>query len=174
MGYNIPMPPTGLAPNGRKSAAPDARWMQGDPNNAHKSKTPAPTFYSSEFKTIVTWFPHFGDWADARQLPLEFVVNKAMMALEHDAVEVWYNIRYQILSKGINPNDWAVFKEHMLAQYVDVGLDLTVRPRLRDLKQIGSVTKYHRQFTSIQVQVITPYSWGRSSFPVQRGHETLY
>jgi hypothetical protein len=151
VGQNNPMPPAGLAPNGRNSAAPDARPMQGEHHNAHKSKTPAPTFSGSENENIVTWFHHFGDWADARQLPPESVVNEAVMALKHDAVEVWYNIRHQILSKGINPNDWAVFKEHMLAQYVDVGLELTVRPKLRDLKQTGSVTEYHRQFRTIQV-----------------------
>jgi hypothetical protein len=59
----------------------------------------------------------FGDCADARQIPPNTVVSIAVQALKHDAIAVWYNIKPHILSKGLNPEDLHVFKEHMTAQW---------------------------------------------------------
>jgi hypothetical protein len=75
-----------------------------------------------------------------------------------------------ILSKGLNPEDWHVSKEHMIAQFAEVGPEKTVRTHLRQLKQTGTVTEYHRAFRNIQVQAIThPVTGAEAVFMFKEG-----
>jgi hypothetical protein len=125
------------------------------PHTSH-TRPPAPLFNGSKEGTkISTWFEQFASYATILRLTPDSLVDHASLCLQGKAAEQWALIRKSLALHGKDVSDFEVFKAELTACFVDLALEGTVRHRLAQLKQTGSVSHYYSQFRAIAVEAVT-------------------
>ena len=64
-------------------------------------------------------------------------------------------MKQSLTTLGQDVEDFEVFKREMASQFADARVETTVRTRLAQLKQTGSVAQYHASFRAIMVEAVT-------------------
>ena len=123
---------------------------------APKTRPPAPIFNGSKDGTkITTWFEQFAAYAALLQLTPDTLVDHASLCLSGKAAEQWALIKKSLALHGKDVKDFDLFKAELLANFVDMSVEDTVRYRLAQLKQSGTVAQYYTAFRAITVEAVT-------------------
>jgi Retrotransposon gag protein len=83
------------------------------------------------------------------------LVDHASLCLYGKAAEQWALIRKSWVLHGKDVKDFDLFKAEMLANYVDMFVEGTVRFRLAQLKQVDTVAQSYSQLRAIAVEAVT-------------------
>jgi hypothetical protein len=68
--------------------------------------------------------------------------------LSGKAAEQWALIKKSLALHGKDVKDFELFKAELLANFVDMSVEDTVRYRLAQLKQAGTVAQYYSAFSN--------------------------
>ena len=119
-------------------------------------RAPAPTFSGEKYGTdVITWLGQFGAYAQILNLHPSELVAHASLCLSGRAAKEWALMKQSLTTLGQDVEDFEVFKREMASQFADAGVETTVRTRLAQLKQTGSVAQYHASFRAIMVEAVT-------------------
>jgi hypothetical protein len=110
---------------------------------------------SKEGTKITTWFEQFAAYATLLQLTPDTLVDHASLCLTGKAAEQWALIRKSLALHGKDSSNFEVFKAELTANFVDLALEGTVRYRLAQVRQTGTVSHYYSQFRAIAVEAVT-------------------
>jgi hypothetical protein len=118
-------------------------------------RPPAPSFNGEKHGTdVVTWLGQFEDYSSILGLQPDELVSHAALCLTGRAAKEWAFLKKALSSQGKNVRDFEVFKASLLSHFVEAEVENTVRVRLSQLKQNGSVAAYHAAFRAIMVEAV--------------------
>jgi hypothetical protein len=118
-------------------------------------RPPAPLFNGEKEGTdIITWLGQFDDYSCILGLRDDELVSHASLCLTGRAAKEWALLKRSLSVQGKDVKDFAVFKTSLLAHFVEVEVENTVRPRLARLRQTKSVAAYHATFRAIMVEAV--------------------